>query len=104
MDMSDLWFEASDGASMDQEKATLLEFRHLLDDARNARLLGSDQPILSLAKALRQVDHLVRGRTDVTFRFKKMGGWRSLQPVCFFPNGRDRIFNGWAALLKGGHR
>ncbi|MBB3411907.1 hypothetical protein FHT87_005874 [Rhizobium sp. BK316] len=70
--MTDLWFEVSEGASMDQEKATLLEFRHLLDEPKSARLFGSDQQILLLAKALRQVDHLVRGRTDVSFRFKKM--------------------------------
>lgn len=70
--MTDLWFEVSDGASMDQEKATLLEFRHLLNDPKSARLLGGDEQILLLAKALRQVDRLVRGRNDANFRFKKM--------------------------------
>ncbi|ANK91550.1 MULTISPECIES: hypothetical protein [unclassified Rhizobium] len=70
--MTDLWFEVCEGASMDQEKATLLEFRHLLDDPKSARLLGNDEQILLLAKALRQVDQLVRGRTDVSFRFIRM--------------------------------
>lgn len=70
--MIDLWFEVSDGASMDQEKATLLEFRHLLNDPKSARLLGSDEQILVLAKALRQVDQLMCERSDASFRFMKM--------------------------------
>ena len=70
--MIDLWFEVSEGASMDQERATLPEFRHLLQDPKNARLLGTDQQILMLAKALRQVDQLICGRIDASFRFMKM--------------------------------
>lgn len=70
--MKDLWFEISDGGSMDQEKATLVKFRHLLDDAQSARLLGSDQQILLLATALHQIDQLIKGRTDASFRLKGM--------------------------------
>lgn len=67
--MNDFWFDVSEGASMDGEKAALIRFRHLLDDPKKARLAVTDMQLSVLEEALHVINALISRQDDIRFRF-----------------------------------
>lgn len=87
--MDDFWFEVSEGASMDGERAALIRFRHLLDDPKTARLAVTDMQLSVLEEALGVINALISGQHDIRFRF--ITAIDGLDAYPLLPSGALRI-------------